>query len=140
MPPRNPRQAIVLSAVEAAYVAGIIDGEGSIAFQIHPVQRRTGRPRMPVLRLSVTNTDRVLIDWLLSHLGGATWTDSKQYIANAKPRHVWQVSSAAAQAILETIWPYLIIKQERASLALRIRGGEYGLVSEVRQLNKKGVA
>lgn len=114
------------------YLAGIIDGEGCI--------RANNAPRV-----HVTNTDQRLTDWLVETFGGYVWHEGKSYMANAKPRHVWEVSARKAQTLLREVEPYLKLKQQQARLVL----GFYetasprdlqALRSNLGRLNKKGVA
>ena len=55
-----------LSDTEAAYAAGILDGEGSICFS------RNHTSRWPSPIVSVASTDREVLEWLQSHATAAT--------------------------------------------------------------------
>ncbi len=55
----------MLSDAEAAYIAGIIDGEGSILLT------RNRQDRYPSPQVSVTSTDHELLDWLCKRLRGS---------------------------------------------------------------------
>jgi hypothetical protein len=56
---------VKLSDTEAAYAAGILDGEGSIYFS------RNRASRWPSPIVSVASTDRELLEWLRARLGGS---------------------------------------------------------------------
>jgi len=105
-PTRRLPQRIVIpvNPAELGYLAGIIDGEGSIFRNGH-------HPQRPRWILDVANTDWSLIEWLLS-LGG---TCSE---ANRPPRRTvyhWKVCSRAdVEALLTAIEPLLRIKRGRA--------------------------
>jgi hypothetical protein len=101
------------SKTELAYAAGIIDGEGCIGFN-----KRTDHV---VLRVSVGNTDPRLMDWLKTTFGGCVWSEKQSYAPNAKPRFGWELSAKKAEEFLRLLLPYLILKRERAELALAYR-------------------
>ena len=103
-----------------AYVAGIIDGEGSICLQ----------PNSPKgcysVRVSVANTNEWLLQMLKSQFGG------RIYLKNHgnrfwKPAWEWVVQARKAIEFLQLILPYLQLKHLQAELALsyqkrRIKG------------------
>lgn len=102
----TPRQ---MSDVEAAYLAGVIDGEGTIMLY----KANTVR-----LRLVVANTKMALLEWCKEH----TAVGSIVVKAHANPRHsdsgTWQANAHAAEGVVAQIRPYLVIKAEQADLAL----------------------
>jgi hypothetical protein len=100
---------------QLAYAAGIIDGEGCIR-----ANKQKGKVS-PVLRIHVTNTDERLVELLKGWFGGYIWKETKQYMPNAKIRFVWEVSAKRAEVVLRSIIPYLVLKKERAELALELR-------------------
>lgn len=145
----------VLTAEQAAYIAGILDGEGSIT--ISKKNDHTGMRRGVCYRpcVSVANTNELLLLWLqaTTGLGGIS---SK---APSNPRHrqawKWSVWSQQARQLLEVVSPYLLLKREQAELVLDFvrsqrRGvGRDGLSEEewsrqadthgkLLQLNKRG--
>jgi len=72
-----------LSPTEASYIAGFIDGEGSIGFMRQKRGRRINyRPK-----IAVVNTNREVIDFLISKLGKPTrfvvrkWKNPKWKVA-----------------------------------------------------------
>jgi len=110
----QPRQ---MTNLEAAYWAGMLDGEGSIC-----VARATmadqNRPQFRLV-LSVANTNFEVLHALMEMVGvggisrkmnhSAKWKDSGQLVIN---------SEGAAYCIAQ-VAPYLIIKSEQAALALK---------------------
>ena len=68
-----------LSCCEAAYLAGLIDGEGSLFIQKTRIGRHT-----PTIR--ITNTDRTLVD--LCNLYGGYWLCC-DYTVKWKPVYRW---------------------------------------------------
>lgn len=98
--------------VEAAYLAGIIDGEGSIYY-------RSGRPG-----ISVYNNDKRVMDWLKRHIGANyTATDTR----GRNPGYTWQSTAARdVYFILNRVLPFLVIKQDRAISAIDHLRSKYG--------------
>ncbi len=107
-----------------AYLAGIIDGEGSIWIS----RSRKSNGFQYFLNTSVYNTDRRLVDWL-SSLPFPCYTSergpSRSRIAR-KPIYIWSVSGREAQKMLAQIIPYSIVKQDHIQLALSINIGLQG--------------
>ena len=113
-------RSLNLTVPHAAYIAGIIDGEGWIG--IHQlgkqggVSRRIGQYRMCV---EVGNTNEAIIRFLQCHLGGSvTFSASK---GKNKGHWKWSTSSYVAMFVLDAIVPYLIIKKRQAILCRRFQ-------------------
>src|SRR4051812_37412335 len=78
-------------ATTLAYVAGLIDGEGSISIGVSRDHPGRATPNY-WLQVSVTNTDRTLIDWLLTSFGGHTSSNSHYHDApKRRPCWAWRV-------------------------------------------------
>lgn len=105
-----------LTEAEIAYIAGIIDGEGSISFSY--------RPRGIVVPLvQVSNTHLALIEWLGAAIsGGSICIDygRKRRPAHHKPTHMWRCSGAVARELVSIIQPHLIVKRRQADLLLSL--------------------
>lgn len=99
--------------VSTEYVAGFIDGEGSIAIGKNVVHY-SGK-RVYYLRLSVHQMDRRPLDQLVERYGGSLTLNRTH-----KPNAIWQwvVSGTTAARIIEEIRPFLISKAEQADLGL----------------------
>lgn len=89
-----------------AYIAGIVDGEGHIAMRVDH-----GKYRSPIL--TVTNTNKPLLDFLQSKYGGSMCA-----LKVRSPKHnqawSWRVSSKAAYTMIKDIRPHLIVKRAKA--------------------------
>lgn len=109
-----------LAEHEAAYLAGIIDGEGCLSWY----GQKRGRPQ-PVLQ--VTNTAVGLMEWLAGITGGyrAATRQSRRKLC-----YVWRVCShAEVLAVLERVEPYMQIKGDAASaMILELREREVARV------------
>ena len=112
-----------MTSTERAYVAGIIDGEGSIEY----VQRdrirhdRKGKPVHKVwnIRLEVPQVDGRLIDYLIETTAEGT-RDMKRFPNNDKwhDQHRWRVAHRGVYRVLKQVDKYLIVKKEKAKLVV----------------------
>jgi hypothetical protein len=107
-----------MKETDLAYMAGIIDGEGSIGFYknyintIHEWHYNT--------RLSITNTDLALINWLQDTFSGKIYVipPDKNHLGK-KPVYRWHLNKK--QEILNLlidILPYLRLKKLQAELVI----------------------
>jgi hypothetical protein len=103
----------VLNSAEAGYVAGILDGEGCLTATWN------GPYCQPVI--SVTNTNKVLIDWLHAKLGGSVHhPDPKKRPAHWKSIWNWVITKEGIRRVLAYVRPYLIAKGEEADVLLEM--------------------
>ncbi|MDW8326639.1 MAG: hypothetical protein RMK99_08740 [Anaerolineales bacterium] len=102
-----------MSDTDAAYAAGLFDGEGSIALT------RVRAKRWPSPQVSVASGEREVWEWLRTRSGGV--------ITAKKPRHPthsisydWKLTDRRALAFLQVVRPFVVIqrKQVRADLLL----------------------
>lgn len=133
---------------DIAYLAGIIDGEGSIYignFSCNPITQ------LPYYQtnIQVTNTDTDLIYWLQKTFGGLV--NNKTHEKTARPRkkaYVWTISGERLEHICELILPFskgtkrkqveVMIKM-RATFRVKTSRSELGkprLPNEVRELRQ----
>jgi hypothetical protein len=105
---------------ERAYIAGIIDGEGSIIIGKLKPGGKKGKNYSYQLYMKVVNTDKVLIEWLSEK----TLTNfSKNKRKNKKYRITYEIHWPVniTIAILESIYPFMLIKQDQVDLAKKFR-------------------
>ena len=112
-----------MSPTEAAYVAGIIDGEGWVEYR-YVQRRRNTRPGKPIyrtliVRMEVPQVDGRLIDYLMATTDEGN-RDMKYFPKNpnAKDQHRWRVSHHGVYRILKQVYKHLIVKQEKAKLVI----------------------
>jgi hypothetical protein len=104
----------IISKEKLAYFAGLIDGEGSIF--ICKAILDSGMPSHN-LEVTITNTNRKIIDWLLDNLGGTERNSGKRGTAD-KSQWAWVVRHHKARPYLEAMLPYLVAKRDQAIIAL----------------------
>lgn len=108
------RQTRDLRDVDAAYIAGLVDGEGTLA-----LSRKHGNENRQ-LALTISNTDRALLDSILEVVGSGKITAKRVSHPIHTPSFTYAVYNRQALALLEQIEPYLrTYKRERAHLILR---------------------
>jgi hypothetical protein len=92
------------------YLAGLFDGEGCIYIANHK-GGRGGKFRYTKLRMIISNTNKEIIDWLVTNYGG--WT---QTFIRTNPKHNtgynWWTEGEKAANLLASIFPYSIIKRK----------------------------
>jgi hypothetical protein len=134
-----------LEEVIKAYLAGIVDGEGTITLTKHH------KNETPAPLVSVSNNDLQLLRWIQGKVGGVITSKRKN-----KPHHsnsyVWCLRQDKALWLLSKIKHYLIVKRKQAELILQEykkvthRAGKYTadllhekekLVSKIRLLNQR---
>jgi hypothetical protein len=143
------------TVAEIAYLAGIIDGEGTITCcrAIQSYYKNSPNKKIYGYRLlcKVSNTDLELLYWIKERFGGRISKWSNNYTEKATLRG-WKKGYSIdwwtkdATEIVKLVYPYLIIKKRQATLALKFPTN-YKNCRELREcfwntfsiLNKKGI-
>lgn len=107
---------------QLAYLAGIIDGEGSIYIGNFSCNKKTGAKYYQT-NMEVTNTDKILIDWLLENIGGRSGVyTAKQTPKNSrKTVYRWMVSGDLLTHLCHLLLPYLTIKKRQCEIMIKMR-------------------
>lgn len=120
-----------LAAADAAYIAGLVDGEGTIT-----LSRRHARDRRQLV-VSIANTERPLLDFVLERVGTGKITRKRTSAAHHTPSYCYSIANRQALALVAQLQPYLRShKRDRASLILsnylRVtpRNGKYTTATE----------
>jgi len=112
-----------MSPTEAAYVAGIIDGEGWVEYRYVNRTRNTrpGKPvyRTLIVRMEVPQVDGRLIDYLMTTTAEGN-RDIKRFPKNPtyQDQHRWRLSHHGVYRVLKQVYKYLIVKREKAKLVI----------------------
>jgi hypothetical protein len=102
-----------LAPIDAAYIAGLVDGEGTISL----LRRHRGDERQLVV--SISSTERVLLEHVLAAVGVGKITRKRTYSVRHAPGLTYSVSNRQALALLEQLAPHLrSYKAERARLLI----------------------
>ena len=121
-----------LTPVDASYIAGLIDGEGTITL----TRKLRGGNRQ--LIVSVSSTEINLLQHIKEVTGVGRITGKRTYQPHHTPSFTYAVGNRQALIILQQITPYLrSYKAERAALVLKHylrltpRNGRYSLQQKV---------
>ena len=108
--------------IQLAYLAGIVDGEGSIYIGNFSCNPKNGTPYYQT-NMEVTNTDGGLIDWLMENIGGRrTLYTAKQLPKNSRREvHRWMVSGEDLTNICHQMLPFLVIKKRQCEIMIKMR-------------------
>jgi len=119
---RYPYTRKEYSIEEIAYLAGIVDGEGSIYIGAFSSNPKTGAPHYQT-NIEVTNTDIGLIDWLVNVFGGrrASYTAKQTPKNSRRAVYRWMASGDRCTHLCEIMMPYLVIKKRQAEIMLQMR-------------------
>lgn len=101
-----------------AYLAGLFDGEGSIAIARSLPQSNTGAvsPRYQ-LQVALTNGHAGVLQACSTQFGGqVSWNESKFPGATRGGR--WQANARVAARFLQTVLPHLLMKKKQAELGI----------------------
>jgi hypothetical protein len=106
-----------LTPEQAAYIAGLLDGEGSLG-----VYRRPSA-WLPYPELSITNTNLEVLEWLKSTVGVGhirlVTKDQRRATEKWKQAYAWRITASGhIVALLQQIKPYLIIKRAQCQALL----------------------
>ncbi len=134
-----------MTTEEKAYIAGIIDGEGTVTLT------SDHKGELPAPKVSIANNDLALLNWIKEKAGsGVIITRSKRQPHHGE-QYVLDFSNNSALALLSEVEGYLRIKKPQARLLLSgyktvtPRNGKYTgdllaakmrLVAEIRSLNR----
>lgn len=108
------KTGVRLADLEASYVAGFFDGEGSISILCN--SPKSGKPPSHTLHVRIVNTNPVVIDWLKQKTLGTVAlrqrTNGHRNIAELI------LCGKKAEQFLIAIEPFLRIKHEQAKIAI----------------------
>lgn len=123
--------------VKLAYLAGIIDGEGTIYIGRVTRKRKCGIKVHYQTVMQVSNTDKCLIEWLKEHFGGTM----SQYTPGQLPKnsrmHVysWKITHEL-ENICNAILPYLVTKKKQAEIMIKMRSTYDPIFSDRKKISK----
>jgi hypothetical protein len=108
------RKVEKLSDTDAAYIGGLIDGEGTVTLtRKHKNENRQ-------LSVSISSTEIALLDYVKSAAGVGKITNKRSSKPHHAPSFAYAVYNRQALGLLRQILPYLkSYKSQRAKLILR---------------------
>ncbi len=126
----------ILSASDAAYLAGLIDGEGTITLtRKHKNENRQ-------LAITIANTEKQLLDFCLNTIGVGKITRKRTEKNHHTASFTYAIYNRQALSLIEQILPYLrSYKANRAKLlldkyiSLTPRNGKYTTEQLIKRKN-----
>ena len=107
------RKVRTLDQADAAYIAGLIDGEGTITLTRKNANESRG------LAVTISNTERAILQYVLDTIGAGKITNKRTTKSNHTPSFTFHVLNRQALALLHQIRPFLKShKAKRAELVL----------------------
>lgn len=128
-----------MSKLTAAYLAGLIDGEGHIS--IIPYVRKDRNNQVYYKHnVKMTLTDKHLIEWCKASFGGYIYVRT-QTNPKWKDSYTWSLNSKGTEELLRYIHPYLRLKKRQCGLVLeRFRISKHRRIDQgisyVKEINK----
>jgi hypothetical protein len=109
-PPRRVKQ---LSTEAAAYIAGLIDGEGTVTLtRLHANENRR-------LVVSIANTELSLLEFVYDNVGAGKITTKRTNAPQHTPSFCYAITNRQALLLLLQVSPHLrSYKRRRAEMAL----------------------
>tara|TARA_R110002111_G_scaffold18206_1_gene45017 strand:- start:44 stop:460 length:417 start_codon:yes stop_codon:yes gene_type:complete len=99
----------LVNATDAAYIAGLFDGEGSVDF----ARRKEKRGNVQSILMRIEMTDENVLNWVHETLGVGTVRKrnrSPSRKAHWKDAWVYSVRFRDALHVCKILWPYTIVK------------------------------
>jgi hypothetical protein len=107
---------------QLAYMAGIMDGEGTFYIGNYSGNRKNGDKHFQTI-IIISCIDECLINWLYNTFGGSKSKYTPNQMAKNCRRQVykWYAQSNRMLHICEEILPYLVIKKRQCEIMIEIR-------------------
>jgi hypothetical protein len=124
------------------YIAGLIDGEGCLDFQVgHSRYNRADGSKAeylyltPRLRIAMAEPSRPLMEMLQNQCGGNIWTSPRSHRnENWQDALYWQLENSRLRPVLQETVKFLIIKKEQARFLIWLIDNMRG-----RQVRERGM-
>lgn len=134
-----------MEEIEKTWLAGLVDGEGTITILRHRVKGRNKALFRPLL--CITNSNLEILQRCKAITGVGEIYQQKRQELHYRQVHRWMVSDGKAVSIILEIRPYLIAKRRQAEIVCNlssfkgIRGDEAYMIraslwEEVKSVNK----
>jgi hypothetical protein len=108
------RQAHSLSPVDAAYIAGLVDGEGTITLS----RRHAGDGRQLVI--SISSTERPILNFARETIGAGKITSKKSAKAHHAPAFTYAIGNRQALNLLIQIQPSPLLQAAPSRSRVRL--------------------
>lgn len=122
------------------WFAGFFDGEGAIMIaKFNRHDTKSDNPQY-TLRLDVASTDLSILQHIKQHsdCGHIAQPHGTLRFPNSKPCFHWVATDKTAARSLKRLLPYLVLKKERAELALTFQNGRHQWQKNNQGINRLG--
>ena len=103
---------------QLAYIAGFVDGEGTISFHRKSKQNQISETPRVTPWVSIANNDLIVLKWIQSEYGGHV-SKGRRRQPQHKVGYQWQLTGIAALYFILDIYLWLKIKTDQAQIVLR---------------------
>ena len=128
-----------MTETDAAYLAGLFDGEGSVYYK-RTKQIRHNRPGKPVhniwvIRMEIAMTEKSIINWV-HEFTGVGHSGPRKVKPGKKKQWRWRCSHRDAYYVSRVIWPYAHVKLPKIHKIIEHYSGEKVMNGNVVDLEK----
>ena len=113
---------------DAAYLAGLFDGEGSVYFKKtrQKKQQRPGKPihNVMVIRMEISMTDKSVLEWVWETTGVGAF-GPKKVKEGYKPQWRWRAAHRDALKVCKELWPFAQTKLHKIEQIIDYYDPEY---------------
>ena len=118
-----------ISIADAAYVAGLFDGEGSVDFAKRKEKKRGKTYTVQRILMRIEMTDEDVLNWVHEKLGVGTVRKrnrSPSIKTHWKDRWVYSVRFRQAYKVAKLLWPFAQVKLHKLEQIIDHYEPEYG--------------
>ena len=98
-----------MNATDAAYIAGLFDGEGGVTYKKYKEKKRAGTYNCWRIVMEISMTNYSILAWVLETLGCGTLRKKPRKNGH-KMQYRWRCSFRDAYYVCLILWPYAHIK------------------------------
>ena len=99
---------------DAAYIAGLFDGEGSVTYKQYMCKRKGQTKAYPTwsIELEISMTDKEVIRWVYETLNVGSFSKRPPHKSSMgkKMQYRWRCSHRDALYVAKLLWPYAQVK------------------------------
>ena len=126
--PETPYEKVIYEPLKLAYLAGIVDGEGSICiYRVNPAKYNRYQNLSFRGVLNITNTRKELFDWIEEHFSNLNHSKKhrrsifKKNTSHERWIYEWVIQGHRLLDICNQLLPYLVLKKRQAELMINFR-------------------
>lgn len=119
----NNIKPLKLAETEKAYIAGFLDGDGSVRISIH---LRNGKPRTAIASVEISNSNRVVLEWIAEQvnrdnrkIAGLRYYTERRFTKPLDMYYLKITGRLGIEPFLQLLLPYLHVKLEAAQNLLQ---------------------